>query len=97
MNTTHNTKTKRLVTAVAVAAATVATPTLLFASAGTAQADPCAAVLAAVLTACSLTPSESGEFPEMPEPIEQPLPYQGSLNPRYGQYPPEDPQKWLPY
>ena len=97
MNTTHNTKTKRIVTAVAVSAAAVMAPALPFGGAATAQAGPCAWVMAAVLTACSLTPSESGEFPEMPEPIEQPLPSEGSLNPSYGQYPPEDPSKWLPY
>jgi hypothetical protein len=38
MNTTHNTKTKRLLTALGVATAVV-TPALLFASAGDAQAD----------------------------------------------------------
>jgi hypothetical protein len=96
MNTSHNSKTKRLVAAVAVTAAAVGTPALLFTGAGTAQAGPCAWVMAAVLTACSMTPTE-GEFPEMPEPIEQPLPSEGSLNPSYGEYPPEGPQKWLPY
>ena len=97
MNTTYNTKTKRLATAVGVAAPAVATPALLFTGAGTAQADPCAALITAVLTACSLTPSEHGEFPEMPEPIEQPLPNEGSLNPSYGEHPPEDSLEWLPY
>ena len=38
MNTTHNTKTKRLATALAVAATAMA-PALLFVGAGTAQAD----------------------------------------------------------
>jgi hypothetical protein len=39
MNTTYNTKTMRLIAALGVAAAAVVTPALLFASAGTAQAD----------------------------------------------------------
>ena len=39
MNTTHNTKPKRLIAALGVAAATVVAPALLFAGAGTAQAD----------------------------------------------------------
>jgi hypothetical protein len=41
MNTTHNTRTKLLAKAVGVAAAAVATSALLFAGAGTAQADEC--------------------------------------------------------
>jgi hypothetical protein len=39
INTTHNTKTKLLATAVGLAAAAVATPALLFAGGGTAQAN----------------------------------------------------------
>ena len=41
MNTTHNTKTKRLIAALGVAAAAAVAPALLFAGAGTAHADPC--------------------------------------------------------
>ena len=42
MNTTHNTKTNRLIAALGVAAAAAVTPALLFAGAGTAHADdPC--------------------------------------------------------
>jgi hypothetical protein len=41
MNTTHNTKTKRLIAAVAVAAAAAVAPALPFAGAGIAHADPC--------------------------------------------------------
>jgi hypothetical protein len=39
MNTTHNTKTKRLIAALGVAAAAAVTPAVLCAGAGTAQAD----------------------------------------------------------
>ena len=39
MNTTHNTKTKRLIAAWGVAAAAAVAPALLFAGAGTAHAD----------------------------------------------------------
>jgi hypothetical protein len=39
MNTTHNTKTKLFATAMGVAAAALMAPALLFAGAGTAQAD----------------------------------------------------------
>ena len=39
MNTTHNTKTKRLIAALGVAATAVMASALLFAGAGTAQAD----------------------------------------------------------
>ena len=39
MNTTHNTKTKRLIAAFGVSAAAAVTPALLFAGAGTAHAD----------------------------------------------------------
>ena len=42
MNTTHNTKTKRLIAAVGAVAAAAVAPALLFAGAGTAHADPCA-------------------------------------------------------
>jgi hypothetical protein len=42
MNTTHNTKTKRLIAALGVAAAAAVAPALLFAGAGTAHAAPCA-------------------------------------------------------
>jgi hypothetical protein len=42
MHTTDNTKTKRLIAALGVAAAAAVTPALLFAGAGTAHADdPC--------------------------------------------------------
>jgi hypothetical protein len=41
MNTTHNTKVKLLATALGVMAAALVAPTLLFAGAGTAQADEC--------------------------------------------------------
>jgi hypothetical protein len=40
MNTTHNTKTKRLIAALAIAAAAAVTPALLIAGAGTAHATP---------------------------------------------------------
>jgi hypothetical protein len=39
MNTTYNTKTKRLIAALEIAAAAAVAPALLFAGAGTAQAD----------------------------------------------------------
>ena len=42
MNTTQNTKTRRLIAALGVSAAAAVTPALLFAGAGTAHADdPC--------------------------------------------------------
>ena len=41
MNTTHSTKTKRLIAAVGVTAAAAVAPALLFAGAGTAHADDC--------------------------------------------------------
>ena len=41
MNTTHNTKTQRLIAALGVAAAAAVAPALLFAGAGTAHAAPC--------------------------------------------------------
>jgi hypothetical protein len=47
MNATHNTKTKRLIAALGVAAAAAVTPALLFLGAGTAHADdPCYGELA---------------------------------------------------
>lgn len=41
MNATHNTKIKRLATALGAAAAAATAPALLFAGAGTAHADDC--------------------------------------------------------
>jgi hypothetical protein len=41
MNATHDIKTKRLIAALGAAAATAVAPAVLFAGAGTAQADPC--------------------------------------------------------
>jgi hypothetical protein len=48
MNTTHNTKTRRLIAALGVSAAAAVTPNLLFVGAGTAHADddPCYGSLA---------------------------------------------------
>jgi hypothetical protein len=45
MNTTHNTKATRPIAALGIAAAAAVAPALLFAGAGTAQADPCDGLL----------------------------------------------------
>ena len=71
MNTTHNTKTKRLIAAVTVAAAAVA-PALLFAGAGTAHADdPCYDGSLAGSYYCSPA-SGAGVGSQAPEPVFKP-------------------------
>jgi hypothetical protein len=57
MNTTHNTKTKRLIAAWGVAAAAAVAPALLFAGAGTAHADCFAPRL------CTIDPDDRGGVP----------------------------------
>jgi hypothetical protein len=69
MNTTYNTKTKRLTAALVVAATAVMAPALLFASAGTAQADdPCYDGSLAGSYYCSPA-SQSGIYSQTPEPL----------------------------
>jgi hypothetical protein len=66
MNTTHNTKTRRLIAALGVSAAAAVTPALLFAGAGTAHADdPCSGDLAYSYY-CS--PASGGQS-QAPEPM----------------------------
>jgi hypothetical protein len=73
MNTTHNTKTKRLIAALGVAAAAAVAPALLFAGAGTAHADdPCYGYLAGSYYCSpgisSQTPEPLGPFSGPPSP-----------------------------
>jgi hypothetical protein len=66
MNTTHKIKTKRVVTALGVAAAAAVAPALLFAGAGTAQADdPCYGSLQGSYY-CSPASGISPQTPELP-------------------------------
>jgi hypothetical protein len=73
MNTTHNTKTRRLIAALGVSAAAAVTSALLFAGAGTAHADdPCYGDLAYSYY-CSpgispQTPEPAGAFSGQPSP-----------------------------
>jgi hypothetical protein len=70
MNATHGTKTKRLIAALGVAAAAAVAPELLFAGAGTAQADdPCFGSLQGSYY-CS---PASGISPQAPEPVYTPV------------------------
>jgi hypothetical protein len=57
VNTTHTTKTARLIAAFGAAAAAAVAPALLFVGAGTAQADPCSSFDAS----CSPFPTISDE------------------------------------
>jgi hypothetical protein len=73
MTTTHNTKTTRLLATCGVAAAAAVIPALLFAGAGTAQADdPCYGDLAYSYYcspgSSSQTPEPSGSFSGSPSP-----------------------------
>ena len=66
MNTTHNTKTKRLIAALGVAAAAAVAPALLFAGAGTAHADdPCYGSLEGSYY-CSPAAGINSQTPEQP-------------------------------
>ena len=72
MNTTYNTKTKRLIAALGVAATAVMAPALLFAGAATAHADdPCYDGSLAGSYYCSPA-SGSGISSQTPEPVFQP-------------------------
>ena len=73
MNTTPNTKTKRLVAALGVAAAAAVAPALLFAGAGTAHADDSCYGSLAGSYYCSPRP-DSPQTPEQLEPNYEPLP-----------------------
>jgi hypothetical protein len=69
MNTTHNTKTKRLIAVLGSAAAAAVAPALLFAGAGTAHAD------------CNFFTGECTSDPNMEIPIEQEPMYTPPPNP----------------
>jgi hypothetical protein len=74
MNATHNTKTKRLMAALGVAAAAAVAPALLFAGVGTAHADdPCYDGSLAGSYYCSPASGINSQSPEQLEPAYTPV------------------------